>query len=81
MLDQGVRDEKVLAVVNNDPRYTEVCNYTDIYTHILREVEHFFSIYKDLEGKRTKMMGWQDDQAARKIILESRDRFLDAKAA
>src|ERR1051325_11436597 len=27
MLDQGVRDEKVLAVVNNDPRYTEVCNY------------------------------------------------------
>src|SRR5690349_24078939 len=33
MLDQGVRDEKVLAVINNDPRYSEVSNYTDIHTH------------------------------------------------
>jgi len=71
----------VLAVVNNDPRYTEVCNYTDIYSHILREVEHFFSIYKDLEGKRTKAIAWHDDNEARRVIVESRDRFTGAKAA
>lgn len=81
MLDQGVRDEKVLAVVNNDPRYSEVCNYTDISTHILREIEHFFSIYKDLEGKRTKTIAWHDDQEARRIILESRERFFGKQAA
>jgi inorganic pyrophosphatase len=81
MLDQGVRDEKVLAVVNNDPRYTEVSNYTDIYTHILREVEHFFSIYKDLEGKRTKTIAWHDDKEARRVILESRERFVGGIAA
>lgn len=81
MLDQGVRDEKVLAVVNNDPRYTEVSNYTDIYTHILREVEHFFSIYKDLEGKRTKTIAWHDDKVARRVILESRERFVGGMAA
>jgi inorganic pyrophosphatase len=81
MLDQGVRDEKVLAVVNNDPRYTEVSNYTDIYTHILREVEHFFSIYKDLEGKRTKTIGWHDGKEARRVILESRERFVGGMAA
>jgi inorganic pyrophosphatase len=81
MLDQGVRDEKVLAVVNNDPRYTEVSNYTDIYTHILREVEHFFSIYKDLEGKRTKTIAWHDDKEARRVILESRKRFVGGMAA
>jgi inorganic pyrophosphatase len=81
MLDQGVRDEKVLAVVNNDPRYTEVSNYTDIYTHILREVEHFFSIYKDLECKRTKTVAWHEAKEARRVILESRERFAGAKAA
>lgn len=81
MLDQGVRDEKVLAVVNNDPRYTEVSDYTDIYTHILREVEHFFSIYKDLEGKRTKTIAWHSAEETRRVILESQERFADRKAA
>jgi inorganic pyrophosphatase len=81
MLDQGVRDEKVLAVVNNDPRYTEMSNYSDVYNHILREVEHFFSIYKDLEGKRTKAVAWHDAEEARRVILESRVRFTGEKAA
>jgi inorganic pyrophosphatase len=81
MLDQGARDEKVLAVVSNDPRYTEVSNYTDIYTHILREIEHFFSIYKDLEGKRTKTIAWHSAEEARRVILESQERFRDRKAA
>lgn len=81
MLDQGVRDEKVLAVVNNDPRYAEVSNYIDIYTHILREIEHFFSIYKDLEGKRTKTIAWHSAEEARRVILESQGRFADRKAA
>ena len=81
MLDQGVRDEKVLAVVNNDPRYIEVSNYTDIYNHILREVEHFFSIYKDLEGKRTKAIAWHGAKEARRVILESRQRFTGEKVA
>ena len=48
MLDQGVLDEKVLAVGKNNPRYTNVWNYTDIYPHMLKEITHFFSIYKDL---------------------------------
>src|SRR6184192_1598646 len=38
MLDQGVRDEKVLAVANSNPRYREVRTYSDIYPHVLREI-------------------------------------------
>jgi inorganic pyrophosphatase len=52
MLDQGIPDEKVLAVGRSNPRYADVWNYTEIYPHMLREITHFFSIYKDLEGKR-----------------------------
>jgi inorganic pyrophosphatase len=77
MLDQGVKDEKVIAVPRHNPRYKEVHNYTQIYPHIMREISHFFSIYKDLEGKRTQMLGWQDASAARAAILESRQRFLE----
>jgi|SRR5579884_4148391 len=77
MLDQGVKDEKVLAVARHNPRYKEVHNYTQIYPHIMREISHFFSIYKDLEGKRTQMLGWQDASAARAAIMDSRRRFLE----
>ncbi len=75
MLDQGVKDEKILAVAKHNPRYREVHNYTQIYPHMMREISHFFAIYKDLEGKRTQMLGWQDAATARQVIIESHRRF------
>ena len=75
MIDQGVKDEKVLAVARSNPRYEGVHNYTQIYPHIMKEISHFFSVYKDLEGKRTQMLGWKDATAARAAIIESAKRF------
>jgi inorganic pyrophosphatase len=75
MTDQEARDEKVLAVANHNPRYREVNDYREVYSHVIREIEHFFSIYKDLEGKRTKTVGWHDAAAAHKVIVESRERY------
>ena len=80
MLDQGVLDEKVLAVGKNNPRYTNVWNYTDIYPHMLKEITHFFSIYKDLEGKRVEIRGWHDAAYARDQVLKSAKQFHDGKA-
>lgn len=80
MTDQGAPDQKVLAVPVHNPRYNEVHNYSAVYTHVLREIEHFFSIYKDLEGKRTRVAGWQDAEHARKLIRESNQRFMEEKA-
>jgi inorganic pyrophosphatase len=77
MLDQGKPDEKVLAVGKNNPRYKDVWNYTDIYPHVLSEITHFFSIYKDLEGKRVEIKGWQDKSHARDCIVESHRRFVE----
>jgi inorganic pyrophosphatase len=75
MLDQGVPDEKVLAVGKNNPRYSNVWNYTDIYPHMLKEITHFFSIYKDLEGKRVEIKGWSDAAHARDKVIECVRRF------
>jgi inorganic pyrophosphatase len=78
MLDQGKPDEKILAVGLHNPRYKDVRNYSEIYPHVLREILHFFSIYKDLEGKRTEMIGWHNSAKARTVILESQQRYKQA---
>lgn len=75
MLDQGIHDEKLLAVGKSNPRYKDVWNYSEIYPHILREITHFFSIYKDLEGKRVETKGWHDASVARRLIIESQKAF------
>ena len=67
------------AVGEGNPRYADVKNYSDIYPHILKEIKHFFSIYKDLEGKSVEVHGWGDAEAARKIIVKAQQAFLDAK--
>src|SRR5487761_1603384 len=79
MLDQGVPDEKVLAVGRNNPRYSDVWNYSEIYPHMLKEINHFFAIYKDLEGKRVEVKGWRDASFARDRILSAAKAFQNSK--
>lgn len=79
MLDQGLGDEKVLCVGKNNPRYKDVWNFSEIYPHMLREITHFFSIYKDLEGKRVEVKGWRDASFARDKVLEAQKNFIDNK--
>ncbi len=46
---------------------------------MLKEITHFFAIYKDLEGKRVEVKGWRDASFARAKVLEAQQRFLDDK--
>ena len=75
MLDQGKKDEKVLAVAESDPLYRQINDAAQVLPHQLREIEHFFAIYKYLEDKRTEIAGWGDADEARKIIVEGQKRF------
>lgn len=81
MLDQGVCDEKVLAYATANPRVRDIESYTQVPPHILLEIEHFFSVYKDLEGKQTKVMGWKDRDEAFEVILSSHERFAHSTVA
>lgn len=71
MQDQGVHDDKVLAVPASDPLYAEIREIDDVAPHFLREVAHFFSVYKDLEGVRVKAEGWQPRQVAFELITHA----------
>src|SRR5690606_24516162 len=52
-------DEKVLAVPVHAPLYQSYHTLSDAAPHFLREVEHFFAIYKELEGEKTEILGWE----------------------
>lgn len=60
MIDSGERDEKLLCVPVKDPRFTEVKSLKDIAPHRLDEIAEFFKTYKNLENKKTEILGWKD---------------------
>ena len=75
MLDKGEPDDKILCVPVNDPYHEEWFDIADIPQHLLKEVEHFFSSYKDLEGKRVQIDGWGNSRVAADVITESITRY------
>jgi inorganic pyrophosphatase len=77
MLDRGEPDDKILAVPSHDPHHNEYFDIADLPGHYLKEVEHFFLIYKDLEGKRMEIAGWEKSEAAMRVITASMERYAD----
>jgi inorganic pyrophosphatase len=75
MLDRGEPDDKIVAVPSNDPFYAEYFDIADLSQHYLKEVEHFFHIYKDLEGRRVEIVAWEKSEVAMKVIQDSIDRY------
>lgn len=78
MLDKGDPDDKIFAVPWHDPRYEEYSDISAFPRHYLKEIEHFFQIYKDLEGKRVEIIGWEGSDSAKEIIQRSIVQY-DAK--
>lgn len=81
MVDQQEKDQKIIAVPRRDPRYDQIYTMDQIFPHVRREIEHFFTIYKELEGRATRMEGWGGPEEARRAIQKSRTNYLDRKAA
>lgn len=76
MWDEKGPDEKVLCVPLKDPLWNYIKEIEDVPPHLLKEIGHFFEIYKDLEEKKTGVEGWSGRESAEKVIDESMARFL-----
>ncbi len=70
MIDGGDRDEKILCVPAEDPRYEQVKSLKDIQPHRLEEIAEFFRSYKNLEKKETKILGWKDIDLVAPLVEE-----------
>jgi inorganic pyrophosphatase len=75
MRDKGQNDFKLLAVPHKDPLFASIRKLEDVPSHFLREVEHFFSTYKQLEGVTIEPLGWADSEAGALEVRASIDRF------
>jgi len=82
MEDEAGQDEKIIAVPSSKltQRYDGVANVSDLPDITLKQIEHFFAHYKDLEpNKWVKILRWGDAAEARAMIEAGIERFQETK--
>lgn len=75
MDDGGEKDNKILAVPLRDPRFNEIKDIKNVPKHILDEIAQFFREYKNLEGKKTIVLGWGNVKSAKREIRKAMKNF------
>ena len=76
MTDDAGIDSKVICVPAKDPRWSHIQDLADVPEFTVKEIEHFFTHYKDLEpGKWVKVEGWGDAAEADAIIVAGIDKL------
>ena len=75
MQDDKGQDDKVVCVPHEDPNWNYIERLDDIPRQMRTEIEHFFTIYKEPEGKSVEIAGWEDREVADRLIDQARERF------
>ncbi len=75
MTDEKGKDEKILCVPVRDPLWNHIEQLEDVPPHLLKEIEHFFTVYKDLEKKKVSVEGWGDREDAIRIVNAAIERY------
>jgi inorganic pyrophosphatase len=78
MEDEAGGDEKIIAVPSHKitRRYENIANYTQMPDITLKQIQHFFEHYKDLEaGKWVKVVRWGDVDEAKAMIVAAMERY------
>ncbi len=75
MADEKGPDEKIICVPVSDPIWNRLNDLSDVNGHLLKEIEHFFKVYKDLEKKKVDVGGWGDADEAKEIIKQCIERY------
>ena len=71
MIDGGEGDDKIITVPVNDPRWEEVKDLQDINKHTVKEIQHFFETYKQIENKVVEISGWEGRESAIEAVKKS----------
>jgi len=78
MIDGGEMDFKILAVQSKNPRFANIKDIKDVEAwqpHLLKEIAHFFTSYKELEGKKTEIQGWSGIAEAKEEIKKAAETY------
>ena len=77
MIDNGKNDEKIIAIPFNDPMYNMYKSIDELPVHIFEEMRHFFSVYKELEGKQTAVNDTAGPEVALEIVQAAIDNYVE----
>src|SRR3712207_8893439 len=80
MRDEKGVDDKVVCVPLEDPNWNHIKELDDLPEPLRDEISHFFSIYKQPEGKHVKVDGWFERDKALSIIDEARTRYEESQS-
>jgi inorganic pyrophosphatase len=72
MHDDKGEDDKIVCIPLNDPGWNHAKTLEDIPQQLQREITHFFSIYKELEGKQVEVEGWRSREEALEVIEDAK---------
>jgi inorganic pyrophosphatase len=73
--DERGQDDKLLCVPFHDPGWSGMEGLDDVPAGMRNEIEHFFSIYKEPEGREVTIHGWEDRDVALALVDECRERY------
>ncbi|MEX0934081.1 MAG: inorganic diphosphatase [Candidatus Paceibacterota bacterium] len=71
MNDAGEDDIKILTIPVEDPRFSSIYDLTEVESHLLLEIQHFFKVYKDLQEKEVTVGKWLPKEKAFEAIEKS----------
>jgi inorganic pyrophosphatase len=72
MRDEKGPDDKILCVPLRDPMWSQVGDVSDLNANLLNEIQHFFQVYKNLDGKNVETGGFGDRAEAAGVIADAR---------
>lgn len=76
MIDNEMRDEKIIAIPFNDPNFNIYRNINELPQHLFNEMRHFFSVYKELENKETAVNEFAGPEEAVKTVRYCIDNYM-----
>lgn len=68
MVDNGKNDEKIIAIPFEDPTFNSYRSIEALPQHIFQEMQHFFTVYKQLENKHTAVNEVMGQKAAVEVV-------------
>ena len=77
MIDSGRNDEKIIAIPVNDPTYNGYRDIKELPAHIFEEMRHFFTVYKNLEGKETAVNEVSGRESAISTIAAAIESYIE----
>jgi inorganic pyrophosphatase len=72
MRDEKGEDDKIVCVPTHDPGWNTAETLEDITEQLQNEITHFFSVYKQLEGKTVEVDGWRSREEAIEVIADAK---------